>query len=164
MGRRAKVESGSQRLEAETGDPPTPRKLVIGSPEAQPTHRTWRAEGELRGFPEAAKKGLMDLLADTEEEGVGGWEGTSLRFSSRSWLRKEYWAEPAGDLESWTEPAGKGEARIPPHSNSPIVQSQLTAHPQWWECGRGYPPFPRSPLLFPRCMVLLAHTPGQSRS
>ncbi len=103
--------------------------MVTGSPEAQPTHRTWRAEGELRGFPEAAEAGMIDRLVDTEEEGVGGWVGTFLRL--RNWLRKEYWAEPAGaleswtepagSLESWTEPAGKGEARIPPHSNSPIL-------------------------------------------
>ncbi len=139
MDRRADVESGSRRLETETGDPPTPRKMVTGSPEAQPIHRTWRAEGELRGLPEAAERGLMDWLAGTEEEGVGGWVGTFLRL--RNWLRKEYWAvaagaleswtepagaleswtEPAGALESWTEPAGKGEARIPPHSNSPIL-------------------------------------------
>ncbi len=45
---------------------------MIGSPEAQLTHRTWHAEGKLRGFPEAAETGLMDWLADTEEEGVGG--------------------------------------------------------------------------------------------
>ncbi len=100
----------------------------------------------------------MDWLADTEEEGVGGWEGTFLR--SRNWLRKEYWAEPAGALERWTEPAGaleswtepagaletmgrwagatgKGPARNPPHSNYPKVQSPVAAHPEWWECGRG---------------------------
>ncbi len=77
-----------------------------------------------------------------------------MRFSSRSWLRKEYWAESAGALESWTEPAGKGEARIPPHSNSPIVQSPVTAHPQWWEFGQCYPPFPRSPQLFPLMHVV----------
>ncbi len=132
----------------------------------------------LRGLPEAAERGLMDWLAGTEEEGVGGWEGTSLRLSLRSCLRKEGWTEPAGALESWTEPAGaleswaepagvleswaepagalesmgrwagasgKGAARNPPHSNHPKVQSPVAAHPQWWKCGRGYPPFPRSP-------------------
>ncbi len=105
---------------------------MTGSPEAQPTHRTWRAEGELRGLPEAAERGLMDWLAGTEEEGVGGWEGTFLR--SRNWLRKEYWAEPAGALESmgrWAGATGKGAARNPPHSNYQKVPSPVAAHPQW---------------------------------
>ncbi len=80
---------------------------------------------------------------------MGGWVGTFLRRFLRSWLRTEYWTEPAGALETmvrWAEATGKGEARNPPHSNSLNAQSPVTAHPQWWECGRGYPPFPRSPL------------------
>ncbi len=50
---------------------------MTGSPEEQPTHQTWRAEGKPKGFPETAETGLMDRLADTEEEGVGVWVGTS---------------------------------------------------------------------------------------
>ncbi len=63
----------------------------------------------LRGLPEAAERGLMDWLAGTEEEGVGGWEGTSLRLSLRSWLRKEGWTEPAGALESCRGSGEHGE-------------------------------------------------------
>ncbi len=58
---------------------------MTGNPEAQLTHRSWRAEGDLRGFPGAVETGLKDWLANTEEDGVGGWVGTSLNLLMRSW-------------------------------------------------------------------------------
>ncbi len=45
---------------------------MIGGLEAQPTHRTLRAEGELRGFPKAVETWLMNWQSDTEEEGGSG--------------------------------------------------------------------------------------------
>lgn len=60
MGRRAEVESGSLRLEAETWDPP----------EAHPTHQFWLSEGELKYLQGPAKTGLLDWLAEMDEEGA----------------------------------------------------------------------------------------------
>ncbi len=56
LGRRAEVESGSRRLEAETGDPPTSMKQETDRPTANPIHRR-KAEDELRGWQDAATVG-----------------------------------------------------------------------------------------------------------
>ncbi len=53
LGQRAEAESGTQRLEAETRDPPATMPMETGRPAAIPPHRWW-AEGEQRGCQDAA--------------------------------------------------------------------------------------------------------------
>ncbi len=71
LGQRAKVESRTRRLEAETRDPPATTPMETGRTAVIPPHRWW-AEGEQRGCQETA---VVMVRTDTEEVGEGGLAG-----------------------------------------------------------------------------------------
>ncbi len=75
LGRRSEAESGTQRLEAETRDPPATTPMETGRPVANPELRWW-AEGEQRGCQEPAVAELKQQ-GYQEEAGKGGWVGGS---------------------------------------------------------------------------------------
>ncbi len=79
------------------------------------------------------------------------------------------WAEPAETQEyrSWAEPPPQPSRSNPlqrcPEVPQYIFQWPVAAHPQRRECGRGFPPSPRSPLKLPQEQTMLpAHALGQN--
>ncbi|KAL1276482.1 hypothetical protein QQF64_036105 [Cirrhinus molitorella] len=126
-GRRAEAESGTQRLEAETRDPPAMMPMETGRPVANPAHRCWAEELALEGTDEAlalegtdealALEGALVKHALEDREPLLGWTGpaetkegwTGPAETKEGWTglaeTKEGWTGPTETKEGWTGPA-----------------------------------------------------------